>query len=447
MPKRLFIVLGVVVAAIVIAVIVTQTGGDAAVADGDVTIEYVLWDASQAPAYEEVADAFMEQHPDITIDINQLGWSDYWDDLTRRLATGDGPDVWTNHVAYFQEFASRGQMMDIEERVQNSDILDLDAYMEDLADLFVQDGARYGLPKDWDTVAIVYNRSHLEEAGVSEEEIQEATWNPDDGGSFEDILARLTIDANGNNAQEDGFNPNNIERYAFAVDFDGMGAWGQTQFSGLAASTGWTYHNEDGTEFYFDDERFVSTIEWFRRVVADNRYMTSFEDTDSVPEMLASGQVSMTFDGSWMIGLHSDNLGDDVGFAPQPRGPEGRRSMFNGLADAINAQTDHPEEAWLWAEYLGSVEAQEIVGNHGVVFPAVASASEITLNVHAERGIDTSAFTDLAFDAEATFLFPLADQASEINNIMQSTFDQIFLGQVGTAQGLTSANQQINALF
>ena len=121
--------------------------------------------------------------------------------------------------------------------------------------------------------------------------------------------------------------------------------------------------------------------------------------------------------------------------------------MFNGLADAINAQTDHPEEAWLWAEYLGSVEAQEIVGNHGVVFPAVASASEITLDVHAERGLDTSAFTDLTFDGEATFLFPLADQASEINTIMQSTFDQIFLGQIGTAEGLTNANQQINALF
>ncbi|MFP4511170.1 MAG: ABC transporter substrate-binding protein [Spirochaetaceae bacterium] len=448
MPKRLIVVLGiVVVVVIVVALVVTQTGDEAAVEDEEVTIEYVLWDASQLPAYEEVADAFMEEHPEITIEINQLGWGDYWDDLTRRLATGDGPDVWTNHVAYFLEFVNRDQMMDIEERVQNSDLVDLDAYMEGLADLFVVNGARYGLPKDWDTNAIVYNRSHLEEAGVSEEEIQEMTWNPDDGGTFEEILARLTIDADGNNALDDGFDADNIERHAFAPDYDGMGAWGRLTFSSLAVSTGWTYHNDDGTEFYFDDDRFISTIEWFRRMANEDRYMTSFEETDSVPEMLASEQVSMTSDGSWMMGLHWQNLGDDIGFAPQPRGPEGRRVMFNGLADAINAETEHPDEAWLWVEFLGSVEAQEMVAAHGVVFPAVASATEITLDVHEERGLDATAFTDPAFDPEATFLFPLTDQASEINSIMQSTFDQVFLEQVDTEEGLTSANQKINALF
>ena len=434
MPKRLFVVLGVVVLAVIVGIVVAVTGDDdvAVDPDEDVTIEYVLWDAEQQPAYQAVADAFMEEHPNIEIEINQLGWGDYWDDLTRRLATGGGPDVWTNHVAYFREFAQRGQMMDLEDRIQDSDIIDLDAYMEGLADLFVhEDGGRYGVPKDWDTVAIFYNRAHLEEAGVSVEEVEQATWNPDDGGSFEDILSRLT--ANG--------------RQAMAVDYDNFGAWGQTQFSGLAASTGWTYHNDDATEFYFDDPRFIDTIQWFADMTLDTGYMASFEDTEEVPEMFASEQVSLIFDGSWMLGLHSDNLGDDMGIAMQPEGPEGRRSMFNGLSDAVNANTEHPEEAWLWAEYLGSVEAQEIVADYGVVFPAVESATEITLDVHADQGLDTSAFTELAFDPDATFLFPLTANASEVNNIMQQTFDEIFLGQVGVEEGLTSANAEINALF
>ena len=50
--------------------------------DEAVTISYWLWDANQQPAYEQCADNFMAANPNITIEIDQLGWDDYWNGVS-----------------------------------------------------------------------------------------------------------------------------------------------------------------------------------------------------------------------------------------------------------------------------------------------------------------------------------------------------------------------------
>ena len=76
--------------------------------------------------------------------------------------------------------------------------MDVGNYQEGLADLWVgQDGERYGLPKDFDTVAIFYNKALIADAGVDEAELAALEWNPEDGGTYEEMIAHLTIDNNG----------------------------------------------------------------------------------------------------------------------------------------------------------------------------------------------------------------------------------------------------------
>ena len=60
------------------------------------------------------------------------------------------------------------------------DGFNVNQYQEGLADLWMgQDGKRYGLPKDFDTVAIFYNKKLIDDAGVKEADLQNLTWNPD----------------------------------------------------------------------------------------------------------------------------------------------------------------------------------------------------------------------------------------------------------------------------
>ncbi|WP_324390745.1 ABC transporter substrate-binding protein [Aggregatilinea sp.] len=414
----------------------------------DVTISYWLWDNNQLPAYTECADQFMESNPGITVEIEQLGWGDYWSSIQSGFITGDAPDVFTNHLAKYPEFVALEQLVDIQPLVER-DGVPTDIYYPGLADLWVKDGARYGLPKDWDTVAVVYNADMLEAAGIDPATMDEWTWNPEDGGTFEQIVAQLTLDANGNNGLSPDFDKENVVQYGFADDWPTAAGYGQTSYSVFTASTGWAYNNGLwGNEYYYDDPRFAQTIQWIADLWLKKGFVPPYEDVSGLGyfALFQSGKVAMTTDGSWMIGSY---LGSEfpVGFGRLPIGPEGRKSMFNGLADSIWVGSEHQEEAWQWVKYLSSADCQNIVGQSGVVFPAIPEAADLSLQVRADAGIDVSAFTLQAAEEGGTFLFPITDFGGEITVIMQEAMDRIALGEVDAETALKEANEEVNALF
>ena len=57
----------------------------------------------------------------------------------------------------------------------------------------------------------------LADAGVSADELAALDWNPKDGGTFQEILARLTVDADGNNALSPEFDRDAIAHYALTM--------------------------------------------------------------------------------------------------------------------------------------------------------------------------------------------------------------------------------------
>src|SRR5690606_13979687 len=414
----------------------------------DVTIRYMLWDNNQLPAYSECAAQFMESNPGITVEIEQLGWADYWTAIQTGFVTGDAPDVFTNHLAKYPEFVALGQLVDIQPLVER-DGVPTDIYYPGLAELWVKDGSRYGLPKDWDTIAVVYNADMLEAAGIDPAVMDEWTWNPEDGGTFEQVVAQLTLDANGNNGLSPDFDKDNVVQYGFTNDWATAAGYGQTSFSVFTASTGWEYNNGLwGDEYYYDDPRFTQSIQWIADLWLDKGCAAPDADVSGLGSfaVFQSGKAALTTDGSWMFGSY---LGSEfpVGFGRLPIGPEGRKSMFNGLADSIWVGSEHQEEAWQWVKYLGSADCQNIVGEAGVVFPAIPEAADLSLNVRAEAGVDVSAFTLQAAEEGGTFLFPITDFGGEITVIMQEAMDRIALGEVDAETALNEANEEVNALF
>ena len=82
----------------------------------------------------------------------------------------------------------------------------MNQYLPGLAELWQSpDGKQYGFPKDWDTVAVIVNEDMLADAGLTKAQLDRATWNPADGGSFEQMVAKLTVDNAGKRGDEPGF--------------------------------------------------------------------------------------------------------------------------------------------------------------------------------------------------------------------------------------------------
>lgn len=416
-------------------------------APGAVALDYWLWDASQLPAYQSCVRAFEEENPDISVRVSQYGWGDYWQKVTAGFVAGAGPDVFTNHLTQYPDYSQRGLLLDLNALEATADV-DPAGYQPGLAELWVgQDGSRYGLPKDFDTIALFYDTNVLEAAGLTPEDLVGLTWNPEDGGTFEDVIARLSVDANGVRGDEPGFDPTDVVTYGLASSGSG-GVMGQTQWSWLAGSTGWTHTNADvwGTEYHFDDPRVQDTLRWFFGLV-DKGFMPPFHEVGAgTLQALGAGSAALAADGSWMIRSYAGLQGIDLGIAMVPSGPIGHpMSMYNGLADSISAQTEHPEEAARLVAFLGSDACQVIVGESAIVLPARPAGTEAAIDAFAQQGVDVTPFTDLV-DNGYTLFPPVTDNFASISALVNPIMDEIYIGDRDVST-LTEVNEQINELL
>ena len=169
-------------------------------------------------------------------------------------------------------------------------------------------------------------------------------------------------------------------------------------------------------------------------------------------KQIQSGTAAMGLSGSWMISSFTkltDSAGKklDIGLAPTPIGPTGKRaSMFNGLADSVTTLSKQPENAAKWVAFLSGAECQNIIGQSGVVFPARPAGTQLAIAYNkSERKLDVTPFTRQVVD-KTTFLFPVTTNAADIAALMAPRFDAVYIGS-SPVSSLTKLNTQLDELF
>jgi multiple sugar transport system substrate-binding protein len=410
-------------------------------------ITYWLWDALQLPAYQAAAAAFEKANPDIKVKITQTAWGDYWTTLSTGFVSGTAPDVFTDHLSRYPEFVANDLLVDIAPFIKR-DKVPTDVYLGGLYELWGKGGKQYGLPKDWDTIAIIYNKAMLQKAGVDPKELNDLTWNPKDGGTFGQLIAKLSIDEAGNNGLSANFNPRKVKQYGLLIDGAPDG-FGQVEWSHFAVSNGFKFHDGPWAKgFYYDDPKLAETLQWLADTMKKG-FIVPAKDARQLGAngLFAAGKGALALTGSWMINWYVDNAKFDKGFAPLPKGPDGRKSMFNGLADSIWVGTKHKDEAWKWVKFLGSEDGQKIIAGYGVVFPAIRSCAELAEQVMSKKGVDVSPFLVEATDPNGTFLFPIADHAADVLRITKVGLDAVLLNGANAAATFKKVNKDVNELF
>ena len=117
--------------------------------------------------------------------------------------------------------------------------------------------------------------------------------------------------------------------------------------------------------------------------------------------LMEAGTVAMTFQGSWAIPelAENDYVKENCDIAPLPKGPEGTKSIYNGLGWAASANSENTEGAWKLIEYLGSKEAQQKQAELGVTMSAYEGTSDAWANSHPEFNMQV--YLDMREDAQA----------------------------------------------
>ena len=409
-------------------------------------VKYMLWDSNQLPAYQQCAADFAKKNPGTTVKITQAGWDDYWTAISTGFVSGTAPDVFTNHLAKYPEFAKNKQLVDLTPYIQK-DKVDTKIYAGGLVDIWGRDGQQYGLPKDWDTIGFIVNLAHAKKQGVSLADLQAMTWNPKDGGSFEQIVKKLTVDSKGKNAADAAFDKKSVAVYGYQNPGAG-GMMGQTEWSHFAVSNGFKFQDKPWAgNYYYDDPKLAETVQWLAGLPGKG-VSASYEQAKGLGSdaMFVGGKAAMVPQGSWMITYFAGNAKFEHAWVPLPKGPSGKRAtMFNGLADSIWVGSKVKDEAWKWVKHLASADCQSVVASYGVVFPAINGMAEKAVEAQKKKGVDSSAF--LAMSKEQTFLAPIADNGSQVDELVKGAIESALLGQKPAAVALKEANAKVNALF
>ncbi|MEV7090568.1 extracellular solute-binding protein [Streptomyces sp. NPDC093085] len=425
----------------------TGDGADSAAARR--TVSYWLWDSNQLPGYQRCATAFEAADPGTKVKISQIGWDDYWTKLTASMIAGTEPDVFTDHITKFAQFVDLDVLAPLDLLPATRSIKDSD-YQPGLAASWTgQDGHRYGAPKDWDTVAMFYDKKKTDAAGISAETLNSLDWNPVDGGTFEKTIARLTVDTEGRRGDEPGFDRHSVATYGLAGN-DAGEENGQTQWSAFTGSAGWSYTDKKawGTHYNYDQKSFQSTIDWYFGL-AEKGYLapyTVFSKSNKADVQLGSGQAAIALHGAWMTRTIYNFPKIEARTALTPVGPSGKRAtMRNGLADSLTRRGARKPAAQRWVAYLASDACQKEVGKQGIVFPASKAGTEVAVAAYRKQGIDVTAFTRPIADG-TTFSFPVTNYAADVNALMRPAIQNVYANGA-PASSLTTTNRQINRIL
>ncbi|MFD4422374.1 ABC transporter substrate-binding protein [Agromyces sp. NPDC058484] len=384
-------------------------GGDES---GDVTISYGIWDENQQPAMEEIAAAFTAEHPNVTVDIQLTPYDQYFTKLQTAVSGGEAPDVFWMNGPNFQLYASNGVLAPL------GDLVDAADYPEGLIDLYTFDGEVYGAPKDFDTVALWYNKALFDAAGVA---YPEAGWTWDD---FTAAAAKLTDPAKG--------------QWGIAAS-----QYGQENFYNSIAQAGGEVINADGTKTGYDTPEALEGITLWTDLIAAGYSPTAQQMIDTNPEdIFLSGKVAMFQNGSWAAIAYADNpdIADQVNVAPLPEGPAGNQSVIHGIANVANAKSEHLDTAKQFAAFASGEEAANIMAETGTVIPAFNGTQQAW--VDALPQYDLQVYIDAL---ETAVPYPVSKNTSAWTSLESEILAQVWAGNVTPEEGLKRLADEMQA--
>lgn len=306
------------------------------------TISYAIWDNNQLPAHEQIVAAFEAEHPDINVEIQVVPWGEYWTKLQTAVAGGEAYDVFWMNGPNFPVYASKGVLMNLQDRVE-ADGLDTSVYPQALVDLYSFEGDVYGLPKDFDTIALYYNKDMFDAAGV---DYPTADWTWDD---LKAAAQALTKDGN----------------WGFAsTTADQSGYWN------FIYANGGQVLSEDDTQVLIDEPAACQAIKYLYSFVDEGLSPdgATLSSVDPWVQLFPGGRVGMVVGGSWLARTYAD-AAPAIDVAPLPVA-EQRASIIHGLGNVVWSKTEHPDAAWEFAKFLGGDQAATILAQSGTVIPA-----------------------------------------------------------------------------
>jgi len=343
-------------------VLLVGLAGCGAGSGGDIRF-LVFGDPEELRAYRTLIAAYEQRGND---DVQLIEASDR-EDLIARLSTsfagGSPPDVFLLNYRFYGQFATRGVLEPLEERVESSDVFEPEDFFPQALEAFRWDGVLTCLAQNVSSLVVYYNRELFRRFGISEPR-RGWTWT-----EFVIRAAQLTRDAQGRPVTA-----GDPEQGAVRPAIYGLGI--EPTLIRLAPFV-WS----NGAELVDDTDRPTRlTLETPRALEALEEFLklrTVYgavpSDTDVEAEddesRFQNGRLAMVLSSRRSTPTFRTITAFDWDVAPLPvmRRPAG---ILHSDAYCMAKEGDQ-ETAWRFVEFANSPEGQRIVARTGRTVPSL----------------------------------------------------------------------------
>ena len=190
---------------------------------GNVDVTFITTQTNDADVkiYQQLADNFHAENPNITVKISPTDRTNYDQKLLTYVQAGTLPDIVQTSDNFAKPFKDAGITQDMIPFAQKTGFPYQD-FDPTFLNLGIVDGQLHMLPKEGDILVPFINMRMAKEAGVKVPTDFDPAKTPD-GWTWDDFMAmckRLTVDANGKRGDEAGFDKNNIAIYGASMSID-----------------------------------------------------------------------------------------------------------------------------------------------------------------------------------------------------------------------------------
>lgn len=396
----------------------------------------VVWDqevrGGQNEQMEQLNAAFMEEHPNITIERVSQSFDDLNTTLRLALTGSDAPDVVQSNNARAQmgQFVEAGQLVALDpwsdaygwpERYPES-VLQYSSYSPDGA--VFGEGSLYGMPQVGEIVGVFYSKAKLAELGL---ELPQ-TW-----ADFEAQLQAIE------DAGQTALLLGNIEQWP------ALHVFGPVQGTDVDADTIRTlgFGNPGASWTTPENVAAATTLqEWAQAGYFNEGFNGT--DYDAAWQSLTEGGGAYLIGGSWLAADLEAAMGDDVGFFPPPPAEAGGTSVTTGgtgLPFTITTAATDANVAAAYIDFITSADAMKVLAETGNM-PVVETAENAP-----ESGVQNEIYTAFGDVSEAGGLVPYLDWATPtMGTTLGQGLQQLMAGEI-TPQELTEAVEADYAEF
>jgi multiple sugar transport system substrate-binding protein len=409
-----------------ILLIVTMLLIFSAVSMAETEVRIVGWGGTDQSIVEELINLFVV--PELTdkgiTAIYEPIVDDFQANLINTLSAGTAGDLFYMDIFWAEYIIKAGQVEPLDDYLAKSTVISKDDIIPSLLNAFSFDGKAYGIPKDFNSLALVYNKDLFDVAYIQ---------YPNENDTWDDLENKLSKVVEHFGGEVAGL--------ALAPEF--------ARFGAFAYATGWEPFVDGKTNLM--DPAFKEAFNWYTGLKEKGLgVMPADIGQGWGGGALSTEKVAAALEGAWILGFLRDeapNLKYGATLLPKNPGTGQPGNFIYTVAWGINANSKNKDAAFKVMEALTSPAAQQWVLERGLAIPSRKALAD---NPYFEKDTPEAQANKIVFiGASAGYVkpFKFKEYGGQWMDPINVALSEVMSGQKTAEEALEIAQEQLDELM